>query len=507
MKQNKGIALAASAAAMLIVAAVALATAANAKDQGGPGKDQLDAQLNAALLRVGFTGRIQSTLEPRLKRRIDPRLADLGRLLFFDTAGGLHDDNTCAGCHAPATGMGDTQSIAFGVQNNGIVGPDRTGPRNQRRSPMVVNTAFYPALMWNGRFAARSGDPFSNALGFNFPPPEGTTAFPPNHPIINHLLIAQAHMPPTEMVEVAGFTGTAGTIGPRFDQFDDGKGSPVPPADASGFRNEPIRQAVLARLNATPAYRVLFGALFPTVQAGGPIDFSMFGRAIAEFEFTLVRANAPLDRYAQGDLNALSHSQKKGALVFLGKGQCVACHSVGGQSNEMFSDFKMHNIGVPQIAPAFGVGRGNVIFDGPGENEDFGLEEVSGDSADRYKFRSAPLRNLALVPAYFHNGAFTQLEDAIRHHLDVRKSALNYNPGVAGVARDLTYSLRTMDAVLATLDPLLATPIDLNGGEFNDLVDFVRNGLLDPAAAPTSLCGLVPSSVPSGRPMLFFQGC
>ena len=113
-----------------------------------------------------------------------------------------------------------------------------------------------------------AGDPFLNALGFAFPPPEGTTQFPPSHPIITHLLIAQAHIPPTELVEVAGFAGTRGAIGPRFDQFDDGKGSTVPPPDASGFRNEPIRQAVLQRLNATPEYRTLFGELFAEVGAG-----------------------------------------------------------------------------------------------------------------------------------------------------------------------------------------------------------------------------------------------
>src|SRR5437867_4728430 len=153
---------------------------------------------------------------------------------------------------------------------------------------MVIDTAFYPALMWNGRFFAPSGDPFNNSLGFTCPPPEGTTRFPPFDPINTHLLIAQGQLPPTEQVEVAGFTGTAPNADPRFDQFDDGKGSQVPPPDASGFRNEPIRQAVLRRLNGTPAYRNLFGALFPSVASGGPIDFSMFGRAIAEFEFTLV---------------------------------------------------------------------------------------------------------------------------------------------------------------------------------------------------------------------------
>ena len=190
---------------------------------------------------------IESTLETRLGRPINGKLANLGQLLFFDRSGGLHNDNTCAGCHAPADGFGDTQSIAIGVQNNLVVGPDRTGPRNQRRTPSVVNTAFYPNLMWNGRFSAPSGNPFDNSQGFLFPPPEGATRFPPNDPIVKHLLVAQAHIPPTELVEVAGFTGTKGTISPRFDQFDDGLGGVVPLADGSGFRNEPIRQEVLKR--------------------------------------------------------------------------------------------------------------------------------------------------------------------------------------------------------------------------------------------------------------------
>ncbi|MBL0125016.1 MAG: hypothetical protein IPP88_20650 [Betaproteobacteria bacterium] len=44
----------------------------------------------------------------RLGRAINPRLAELGQLLFFDRSGGLNNDNTCAGCHAPASGFGDT---------------------------------------------------------------------------------------------------------------------------------------------------------------------------------------------------------------------------------------------------------------------------------------------------------------------------------------------------------------------------------------------------------------
>ena len=469
--------------------------------------NDLDQQLAAALRNAGFTGTIQSQFLTRLGRPINPQLADLGRLLWFDKSGGLHDDNTCGGCHSPSHAFGDTQSIAIGIQNNNVVGLNRHGPRNQRRTPFASNTPFYPNLMWNGRFAAISRDPFDNSLGFQFPFPEGTTRFPPNDPIVTHLSIAQAHMPPTELTEVAGFTCTAGTIGPEFGQFDDGKGACLPPADATGTRNEPIRQAVLERLNRTLAYRQLFGALFPSVAAGGPIDFSMFARAIAEFEFTMIFADAPVDRYARGDLHAMNEQQKRGALVFFGKGRCSQCHSVGGDSNEMFSDFKMHVIGVPQLAPEFGVGKGNVLFDGPGEDEDFGLEQVSGDPADRYKFRSSPLRNAALQVAFFHNGSMTRIEDAIRHHLNVFESARNYDPKKAGVDPDLRYRVGPIEPVLARVDPLLQTPIHLSGGEFEALVVFVRDGLLDERAKKKNLCPLIPASVPSGYTGMVFEEC
>jgi cytochrome c peroxidase len=471
--------------------------------------DNLNSKLKAELKKAGFTGNIEATLEDRLGRRIDPQLAELGRLLWFDKLHSLHRDNTCGGCHSPTNGFGDTQSIAIGVQNNNIVGPDRTGPRNQRRSPLVVNTAFLPALMWNGRFNAPSGDPFDNSKGFLFPPPEGDTRFLPRDPVVKHLLQAQAHIPPTELVEVAGFTGACkqADLKELFCRFDDGLGETIPLPDGSGFRNEPIRQQILTTLNATRAYRDLFGDIFPTVKKGAKIDFNMFGLAIAEFEFTLTFADAPLDRFARGQTSAMTPAEKRGALLFFGKAGCVSCHAVAGQANEMFSDFKNHVVGVPQIAPRFGVGKGNMVFDGPESNEDFGLEQITGKKEDRYKFRTAPLRNLAVSPAFFHNGAFTTFEDAILFHLNAREMAPEYDPSDAGVDKDLTKILGPIKPVLDRLDPRLRKGIELDEDEFADLIAFLRNGLLDPRAKPKNLCKLVPKKVPSGLPVLVFQKC
>ncbi len=172
----------------------------------------------------------------------------------------------------------------------------------------------------------------------------------------------------------------------------------------------------------------------------------------------------------------------------------------------MFSDFREHVIGVPQIAPEVGnPAAGNVVFDGPGQNEDFGLEQVTGNTNDRYMFRTSPIRNVALQPAFFHNGAFTRLEDAIRFHLDPTSQAPSYNPTVAGVDVDLQGPVGPITPVLARLDPLMQTPHVLSADEFRQLVDFLRNGLLDPRAKPENLRKLIPARVPSGRPVQTFQ--
>jgi cytochrome c peroxidase len=540
-----------------------------------PDREDLNKQLRAILNHHHFTGRVESTLESRLGRPLNLAKAEVGRALFFDKFVGLHGDNSCAGCHSPLNGFGDSQSIAIGVENNNVVGPRRTGPRNQRRTPSVVNTAFYPKLMWNGRFSAISGDPFDNSSGFEFPAPEGTTRFPPADPDFKHLLQAQAHIPPTELSEAAGFTkfsdsvltssrfqtksnggarlvkqvgsskvdtvfdsSAPGTVkmfsrifrtsagnGPLidFDQFD------VPPIGSTGvalpppqrvprpdggfdeFRNEPIRDVLLGRLNASEAYRGVFLNAFPELLPSQPITFAMVGQALAEFEFSVTFMNAPIDRFARGETRAMTPQQKRGALLFFGKARCVQCHAVSGGSNELFSDFANHVAGIPQIAPTFGRANGDVPFrNRQGEfsmdgNQDFGRFDVTEDNSDIYKFRTSPLRNLATQSSFFHNGAFTRLSDALRHHLRTIELAPIYDPGHAGVAADLRHNTGPISRVLERLDPALRNPISLSTGEFSDLLAFLRDGLLDERARPENLARFIPESLPSGLSLHIFR--
>ena len=165
----------------------------------------LDEELLAELAERGFTGRIEATLEERRGRPIDPGLAEIGRLLFFDPVLSLTRDNSCSGCHGPNVSFNGSQPIAIGVGNNGVVGPGRSGPHDQRRAPSILNAAFYPRLMWDSRFSSKALDPFDNSRGFTFPEPDGQAL---SH--MDHLLGAQAFTPVINRVEMAGsFQGDA----------------------------------------------------------------------------------------------------------------------------------------------------------------------------------------------------------------------------------------------------------------------------------------------------------
>lgn len=108
------------------------------------------------------------------------------------------------------------------------------------------------------------------------------------------------------------------------------------------------------------------------------------------------------DKYLQGDLSALSKDQKKGAILFFGKGRCASCHS-----GTFFSDFDFHSIGTPQ--GFFGVHS---------RHRDIGRAGITNRVEDLYKFRTPPLTLVRETPPYGHSGAFKTLKSVIIHHFN-----------------------------------------------------------------------------------------
>ena len=169
-------------------------------------------------------------------------------------------------------------------------------------------------------------------------------------------------------------------------------------------------------------------------------------------------------------------AQRAGEVV--GIGPDVGDAPPGGA---LQTDHSFHAIAMPQIGP----GKG----DGPSGREDFGRERVSGDPADRYRFRVPSLRNIALTAPYGHSGAYNTLDAVVYHHLNPLEALENYDRSQLRMPRrpDLDiYDSYAMDdpsikAAIAAANEL--PPVELRESDIraldlrSDVPAFVPSGL------------------------------
>ena len=153
--------------------------------------------------------------------------------------------------------------------------------------------------------------------------------------------------------------------------------------------------------------------------------FVNFGKAIEAYERTLVSSDAPFDRYVAGDLAAISAAAKRGLKVFIGKGNCIACHT-----GPMLSDSEFHDTGLAQIGdkvPPSDDGRAHAIdvllanpFNSSSAYSDARatgkLDELAVAAADHGAFRTPGLRQIAETAPYMHTGHLATLEDVVEFY-------------------------------------------------------------------------------------------
>ncbi len=212
------------------------------------------------------------------------------------------------------------------------------------------------------------------------------------------------------------------------------------------------------------------------------MTFAHAGNAIAGFLVAELYFNdSPWDRFLAGDDRALSPTQLLGARDFM-SARCSICHN-----GPALTDNKFHNVAVAQIGPGQGGAAGH---------DDFGRMGVSGDPADKYAFRTPPLRNVELTAPYGHDGAIFSLQGFVDHYSESDIKLRAYNSGqLEALLRGTVQP--TTEGILATRDTLL------NGVVFPEqtiveVTEFMK-ALTDPAAR--RLRRIVPRHVPSGLPV------
>lgn len=386
-------------------------------------------------------------------------LVELGRLLAFDKILSGNGDVSCMTCHHPALATADARSLSIGTGGEAL-GMARTHPENARiprNAPPLFNLHAQPAMFWDGRVRVAEGRLLTPADGALTGAMRETLAGP---------AAAQAMFPVTSRAEMRGELG-------------DNELAAIDDADPGA-----IWAGLMARLGAIGAYVSLFEAAYPGERFES-MTFAHAANAIAAFEISAYEADeTPWDHFLRGDDVALTEAQLRGAEIFLGRGRCVACH--GGPA---LSDFRPHDTAVPQIGPGLG--------DGPGGDDDFGVERVSGAPATRYAFRTPPLRNIELTAPYGHDGAYVTLGAVLAHYRDPRRELRAYDSRVLEPALRNTLVPNT-DAILANLDPRLG-PVPLSPAELGDLRAFM-GALTDPASR--DLLATIPARVPSGLPVV-----
>jgi cytochrome c peroxidase len=102
-----------------------------------------------------------------------------------------------------------------------------------------------------------------------------------------------------------------------------------------------------------------------------------------------------------------------------------------------------------------------------------------------------------------HNGAYTELADAIRHHVDPAAAYAAYD--LTQIEPDMqTFGLNPAGCVFDSSNPVVLgrepgqKRIDLSDAQVADLVEFLKT-LTDPRMLDTA--ALAPDSVPSGLPV------
>jgi cytochrome c peroxidase len=156
-------------------------------------------------------------------------------------------------------------------------------------------------------------------------------------------------------------------------------------------------------------YLSQYQAAFP---GGGNIEVNV-GKAFAAYERALVTTDAPIDRYALGDRDALSPAQKHGLKVFLGRAGCIGCHR-----GPMLTDNLFHSVGIGQTGPnVLAVDHG--LFGGLQDRQACDLAPDKRAQPAAWMdglFRTKSLREIARTGPYFHAGQLRTLADVVEYY-------------------------------------------------------------------------------------------
>lgn len=362
----------------------------------------------------------------------NPRAADLGHKLFFDTRLSANGEVSCASCHQPERNFLDGLPRSRGVGET------------PRKSMTVVGAAYSPWLFWDGRkdsLWAQALGPLENPVEHAFTRSE-----------VAHL-IARHYRP--EYEAIFGRLPDLSHLPIRAGPVEDGE------ARATWEGVSPVDREMVTRI------------------------FVNVGKAIAAYERQLLPGPSRFDRYAQAVLQndragqrVLSSDEVAGLRLFIGEAGCTNCHSGPMLTNQDF-----HNTGVPAVPglpedSGRAVGARQVLTDEfnclspysdaePDDCAELRFLKAEGHTLLR-AFKVPSLRNVAQSAPYMHAGQFSNLPQVLSHYNKAPEAPAGHSEleplGLSDTELgQLEAFLETLCAPLASSPELLAPPKERKG--------------------------------------------
>jgi cytochrome c peroxidase len=282
-------------------------------------------------------------------------LASLGQALFFDTNLSLTRNQACSSCHEPgrafADGRDNDVAGAVSMGDDGV----SLGDRN---APSIVYANRVPGFHRN--------DDGEYVGGFFLDGRSATMREQAGEPFLNPLEMAM-----------------------------------------------PDRKSVVERVRENSSYVETLQSLYGSdIFSDEGKVFAALAESIVAFEHSGLFSpfDSKYDRYLRGEYR-MTRDEELGRLLFFSQLiSCHGCHLLDTREsarNEIFTNHKYHNIGIPVNHAVRKKNRVSSIDSGLLANPDVDDPAMAG------KFRVPSLRNVAVTGPYMHNGIFQKLETAI----------------------------------------------------------------------------------------------
>ncbi|HEX2874515.1 MAG TPA: cytochrome c peroxidase [Polyangiaceae bacterium] len=362
-----------------------------------------------------------------------PEKTLLGKILFWEEQLSSRDTHACGTCHQPGAGGSDPRAASslLGAGPNGVFGDDddARGSGGVVRCDSAGAAKADPVYGLNVQLTPRKTPSSLDAWFFDELFWDGRARSSFVDPVTGTVAIeaggaleSQAAGPPVSSSEMS-------CEGYGWTDIESKIAAATPLKLASQ-----IPQALAEAIGLHPTYPSLFEWAY-----GSPeVTARRILFAIATYERQLRSDQTPWDRFNAGDADALTADQQAGLAVFNVKARCSTCHAA-----PLFTDNKFHNIGaqVSELDP--------------------GRSAISGDQADLGKMKTPSLRNVGLRAA---------------------GGLLHFGTGDGATLRSVLGVYRQGGTHHEHTDPEIR-PLNMPDYEFEQLLDFVQNGLTDARAA------------------------